>query len=161
MLLAGGPRPGFSDEIPVWAWGYVNQAVAMGLARGYPDGTFRAEQPVTGHEALAVLVRVLGPAGEAWAVSQPWPQGYVAAAGALGLLADAPELIEPARQATWLGQSINRGEMAVVTRAAVWTALRLDASGATVQGPSLAARDGWWLARPLRWPRRPMAAAGC
>lgn len=39
----------FKDNgtISAWALGYINEAVKLGLISGYPDGTFRATQPLT------------------------------------------------------------------------------------------------------------------
>ena len=54
-----GLRPTFTDEIPAWAWGYVDVAMYMGLINGYEDGTFRANQPVTYAEAVTMLVRAV------------------------------------------------------------------------------------------------------
>jgi hypothetical protein len=51
-----GLRPTFRDEIPRWAWGYVNTAFFMGVISGYPDGSFKAENPVTYAEAAKMLV---------------------------------------------------------------------------------------------------------
>jgi hypothetical protein len=52
-----GLRPAFADEVPVWAWGYVNVAVYLGLVKGYDNGTFRADAPVSYAEAVTMLVR--------------------------------------------------------------------------------------------------------
>jgi hypothetical protein len=138
-----GTRPDFTDAIPAWGWGYVNQAVAMGLARGYPDGSFMPLQDVTGFEALAVLVRVLGPDGDAFAQSRPWPQGYHDAAVVLGLLDEIADLVT-GDLSVWLAGSIDRGEMAVLTRAAAWTETRYSAEWAIVQSASIAAQHNWW-----------------
>ncbi|MEW6772288.1 MAG: S-layer homology domain-containing protein [Bacillota bacterium] len=53
--------PAFSD-VPEnhWAANYIKIAVALGLVRGYPDGTFRPEQPVTRAEGTVLAVRTLG-----------------------------------------------------------------------------------------------------
>ncbi|HCW50655.1 MAG TPA: hypothetical protein DGR79_01080 [Clostridiales bacterium] len=69
-------RPDFSDDIPAWAWGYVNVAVYQGIIRGYPDGTFRADRGVTYSEAVAMLVRAV--AGHDRHVGpEPWPYNYL------------------------------------------------------------------------------------
>ena len=39
---------------PKWAWGYVNEAVSMGVINGYPDGTFQPGRQVTYGEAVTV-----------------------------------------------------------------------------------------------------------
>lgn len=140
-----GRRPEFADPIPVWAWGYVNQAVAMGLARGYDDGTFRPLNDVTGNEALTVLIRVLGRACVEVADAKPWPHGYVDAAQELGLMDDIADLVTGDLGA-WRARFINRGEMAVLARGAAWIAVRYNGGGSLVPSPSIAAAGGWWRA---------------
>ena len=54
-----GLRPTFTDEVPTWAWGYVNVASYMGIIGGYPDGTFKAANPLTYAEAVTMLVRAV------------------------------------------------------------------------------------------------------
>ena len=52
-------KPSFKDSgrIPSWAWGFVNAAVGQGIIKGYPDKTFRPDDPVTYGEAVAMLIR--------------------------------------------------------------------------------------------------------
>jgi len=54
-----GLRPTFSDEVPAWAWGYVNTAVFMGIINGYTDGTFGANKNVRYDETVTMLVRAV------------------------------------------------------------------------------------------------------
>ena len=70
-----------------WASGYVNIAVQQGIIKGYPDGTFKPSQNVSGVEALAMLVRILGydPA-----VTGVWPSNYIVKANEIGLTKKAP-----------------------------------------------------------------------
>ncbi|MDI3299031.1 MAG: S-layer homology domain-containing protein, partial [Bacillota bacterium] len=77
--------PSFKDaaQIPSWAWGAINAATTIGIINGYPDGTFRANNPVTQAEMLAMITRVLGNQG---GVVGPWPTNYVAYATQAGLL---------------------------------------------------------------------------
>jgi len=140
-----GKRPAFSDAVPAWGWGYVNEALALGLTTGYPDGTFRSQQDVTGNEGLAVLVRLLGPAENALARKAPWPQGYTDVAGELGILDDFACLTTDCPVARF-GGAMTRADMAVLTRSAMWTGKRHDDAGAIITGPSLASRGGWWRA---------------
>lgn len=71
-----GLRPSFKDEVPSWAWGYVNVAVYMGVINGYPDGTFKANNPVTYAEATAMLIRAVS--GHAAQVpAGVWPYNYI------------------------------------------------------------------------------------
>lgn len=48
-----------SKAIPDGYWGYVAQAVDMGLFRGYTDRTFQPNKPVTRAEMAAILDRLL------------------------------------------------------------------------------------------------------
>ena len=95
-----GPT-GFSD-VPAahWASGCVNVAATRGLMTGYPNGTFRPEDPVTCSEAVAVIVRLLGYGP---AVTGPWPIGYLVKGYELGI----PEGVSFTGQA-----SATRGEIA-------------------------------------------------
>jgi len=77
-LAAGlaGLRPTFKDEIPTWAWGWVNTAYFMGLMRGDDKGNFRPNDPVTYAETLAVLIRMVRGHEEQMAPGT-WPYNYV------------------------------------------------------------------------------------
>ncbi len=51
----------FKDLTPKhWAYDAVNRAVALGLAQGYEDGTFRPDNPLTRLEAIAMISRLAG-----------------------------------------------------------------------------------------------------
>jgi len=54
-----GLQPTFTDgaSIPSWAWGYVNVAVYMGIIKGYEDGSFKPNNPVTYAESVTMLIR--------------------------------------------------------------------------------------------------------
>lgn len=45
----------FTDPIPEWANGYLRTVASLGILVGYPDGTFRPQQPATRAEALVAL----------------------------------------------------------------------------------------------------------
>ena len=49
----------FSDTIGHWAEEAINMALEQGLITGYPDGTFRPDQPITRAEAMTIVNRVL------------------------------------------------------------------------------------------------------
>lgn len=65
-----------------WASGYINIATNQGLFTGYPDGTFKPNNPVTQAEVLAVLIRVLGYNDT---VMGSWPTNYITKAHELGI----------------------------------------------------------------------------
>ena len=50
----------FSDVADHWAVAFIRIAASNGWINGYPDGTFRPENPVTRAEAVAMLNRMLG-----------------------------------------------------------------------------------------------------
>ncbi|MCX5973239.1 MAG: S-layer homology domain-containing protein [Coprothermobacterota bacterium] len=73
ILLAAGllpeasPTPSFSDlSSGHWAYAYVEAAAKAKLFLGFPDGTFRPEDPVSKEQVVTVLVRKVG-----WTLSEP------------------------------------------------------------------------------------------
>ena len=50
----------YTDTAGHWAEADIGKAHARGLITGYPDGTFRPDQPITRAEAIAVINRMLG-----------------------------------------------------------------------------------------------------
>lgn len=65
LLSSGNPivpgdldRVAFSD-VPMSAWyfGFVNRALALGVASGYPDGLFRPDRTVSKIEAVKMMLR--------------------------------------------------------------------------------------------------------
>lgn len=75
--FAAAPPP-FADAgaIPAWAWGYVGAARNYGLVQGYDDGTFRPGNPVMLAEAVAMLTRLIGRAGD-MRPGLAWPESYL------------------------------------------------------------------------------------
>jgi len=61
VLLAG---PFIDVRGDHWAAGDIAWVKARGLMAGYPDGTFRPDQPVTRAELASVVVRILGRIGD-------------------------------------------------------------------------------------------------
>lgn len=54
----------FSDISGHWANEEINRAYILGLVEGYPDGTFRPDQPITRAEAMTLVNRILERAPE-------------------------------------------------------------------------------------------------
>lgn len=52
-------RDYFSDIADHWANYEINRAYILGLVEGYPDGSFRPDQPITRAEAMTLMNRVL------------------------------------------------------------------------------------------------------
>ncbi|NLD87520.1 MAG: S-layer homology domain-containing protein, partial [Clostridiales bacterium] len=50
----------FKDSIDAWAVPYIAYAYSAGIVVGYPDGTFKPNQAVTGLEAAKMLLTALG-----------------------------------------------------------------------------------------------------
>jgi hypothetical protein len=98
-------QPQFADgaQIPSWAWGYVNVAFNLRIIEGYPDKTFKAGNPVTAAEALAMLTRAMGNDSAVFGI---WPMNYMMWGYDSGLLEDL-EL--------FANLPITRGEMAWLT----------------------------------------------
>ena len=53
----------FSDTRGHWAEGYINRAANHGFVTGFPDGTFRPDDPVTRAQFTAMVNRALGNTG--------------------------------------------------------------------------------------------------
>lgn len=70
----------FTDTGRHWASGYVAVAQQQGLANGYPDGSFRPDNPVTYAEAMALLLRTVGKS-----TTGPWPSAVINEAVSLGI----------------------------------------------------------------------------
>lgn len=65
LLASGNPvvagdldRTAFSDvPMSTWYFGFVNRALALGVASGYPDGLFRPDRTVSRIEAIKMMLR--------------------------------------------------------------------------------------------------------
>ncbi len=68
-----------------WANGYIALATQQGIVNGYPDGTFRPEDPVKYEEAIKMVVAALGytPMADA---NGGYPGGYQVVAASKGIL---------------------------------------------------------------------------
>ena len=83
-LAVQGPEgeDSFSDTADHWAAPYIGAAAALGLIRGYPDGSFRPDDSVTTAEVLTMLVRALGMTYE----KGTWPEFHIDTAKQLGII---------------------------------------------------------------------------
>ena len=64
LLFATITSPASADQfkdVPDdhWAAEYVSAVKASGVMKGYPDGTFKGEQPITRYELAAALVNMI------------------------------------------------------------------------------------------------------
>jgi len=95
-LLDWPPAPRearFKDQLPEWAKGVISAAVAQNIIKGYPDGTFKANNYITRAELCAILDRALKPAPTRQKLNfkdakeiPAWAQEAVARAVAGGLI---------------------------------------------------------------------------
>jgi hypothetical protein len=72
--LVAGSESNFSDTQGHWANGYVAIATGIGLTVGYPDGTFKPNNPITYNEAITMVVRALGYSDAT--LTGTWPTNY-------------------------------------------------------------------------------------
>ncbi|MEJ5250779.1 MAG: S-layer homology domain-containing protein [Chthonomonadetes bacterium] len=66
IALAIATMPTFAQDVEFkdvppdhWAAPAVKEVVAMGIMKGFPDGTFRGDQPVTRYELAVTLARFM------------------------------------------------------------------------------------------------------
>ncbi len=104
-----------------WAAGGIDALAATGSLRGFPDGTFRPDAPVTRAQFVAMLARVLRLAAPPNGAPAPftdvpagaWYARYVAAAWAAGWIQGvSPTAFAP-------GSPVSREEMAVLVARAL------------------------------------------
>ncbi|OZB92764.1 S-layer homology domain-containing protein [Paenibacillus sp. XY044] len=122
----------FSDIANHWAWADILRAVKLGLVRGYPDGTFGPNMPVSRAEFTVMLAHALDLQPGQDDPSHPftdqssigfWAVGAVNAAYQSGVIAGYPN----GQFRPWA--PISRAEMAVMTAKAL--GLAQEAAGHT------------------------------
>lgn len=78
----------YNDTVAgAWYTGYINIATTNDLIQGYPDGTFKPNDPISNNEAVTILVRMLG-LGPVVEKTGTWPANYIGRAANLGVLKD-------------------------------------------------------------------------
>jgi hypothetical protein len=130
-------RPSFKDSglIPSWAWGFVNAAVGQGIINGYPDKTFRPDDPVTYGEAVAMLVRSI-PGHDGRVPKTAWPTSYTSYGAAKGFTGGVSTSVPNA--------PCTRGDMARMLVATMQVD-PLDGSGLPdIDGAILEDHQRWW-----------------
>jgi hypothetical protein len=75
---------GLTDIGGTWAEGYIKYCYATGIVSGYPDGTFKPENPVTGNELCQIMLNILG--YEIDTTNTPWATAVMAKSSSIGLL---------------------------------------------------------------------------
>lgn len=77
---------GFSDvAADAWYAGYVMIASQQGIVNGYPDGTFRPENPVKFEEAVKMIMCTLNYQKKFEKVENAYPTAYIAEAHTTGI----------------------------------------------------------------------------
>jgi hypothetical protein len=110
-ILAGAPAFPDTANHP-WASGYAALAKNLGIASGYPDGTFRPDAAVTAAEALAFLVKFLGiEVNDALG----WPNNFIAAALETGFVKPDDNVAAFANTAAPRGMVFYFGDLAFRT----------------------------------------------
>lgn len=126
-LPANGSKT-FKDLTTHWAKADVAALAETGAVDGYPDGTFRPDQPITRAEMVAALDRLLKVGAKEQVFGQDWSQSYP----------DVPKshwafrLVELARRLDYLPPSYGTSFLpgTVVTRAeAAWMIDRVEKLG--------------------------------
>lgn len=84
----------FPDTQDHWASGYVHIARNLGLASGYPDGTFQPDREVTHAEMLTFLLRL----ADKEPTTGQWPQSVLLQAEQLGIAPPGLPLLQIADQ---------------------------------------------------------------
>ena len=96
----------FTDCELHWGQQYAETAAKNGIVSGYPDGTFRPDNPVTYQEGVTILLNMKGYKKEVNNSVAGWPYNYLNKAKDVGLLRsiDAETYSLPA----------NRGDVAIM-----------------------------------------------
>ena len=87
-----------------WSAPYVRVGVTNGLVSGYPDASFRPDNPVTFEEAVTIMLRVLGYSDSDFGVA--WPSGQIGMADNLDMTDNISNI--------QIGSEMTRGDVAVL-----------------------------------------------
>lgn len=117
--------PSVFSDVPAGEWytGWINLAVDNGMIAGFPDNTFRPNDPLTTNQAITLVVKALGK-GEYVDQMGTWPGNYVQEAAKLGL---TTEMVDTNSDLA------NRGNVAILA----WEALQVgtwDVTSTTLDG---------------------------
>jgi hypothetical protein len=63
----------FTDTKGHWASGAIESLAAAGLLKGYPDGSYKPDRPITRAEAVVLFNRLLGIAPLSGDIAPSWP----------------------------------------------------------------------------------------
>jgi hypothetical protein len=83
-------QAGLKDVSGHWAAASIDEMIEKGIVSGYPDGTFKPEQPITRAEFTVMLVKAFNLPAEGNKVFDDtaghWAQGFIAAASDAGIV---------------------------------------------------------------------------
>jgi hypothetical protein len=89
------PSSAFSDLAQHWAAGNINQLVASGAVKGYPDNTFRPDGTITRAEFITILVKAFKLDTREGKVfndtASHWARDYISAASAYNIVSGLSE----------------------------------------------------------------------
>ena len=104
--LAQGSESSFKDAKGKWYDGFVAMAAGLELVTGYPDGTFKGDNPVSYQEAIVMTLRALGYTNSAInnGVNTYNASKYKAVGANIGLL----------KNVTFKNEGANRGDIALI-----------------------------------------------
>ena len=107
-----------------WSWEYVKKAYAAGVVAGFEDNTFRPDEPVTGDQAVTMVLRAYGERPLAY------PTGYMVTAAEKGYLEHTNLLID---------QPATRRDVAQL----IWNAMQIAGKEETMQPEPTAPPTGY------------------
>lgn len=87
-----------------WAAPYVRTGVTNNLISGYPDSSFRPDNPVTFEEAITIMLRVLGYSDDDFGAM--WPSGQIGMANSLEMTENLSNVLT--------GSEMTRGDVAIL-----------------------------------------------
>ncbi len=87
-----------------WAAPYVRTGVTNNLISGYPDSSFRPDNPVTFEEAVTIMLRVLGYSDDDFGAM--WPSGQIGMANSLEMTENLSNVLT--------GSEMTRGDVAIL-----------------------------------------------
>lgn len=96
FTMTAQPAIAFPDTREHWAQSHIDLLQSRELIAGYPDGSYRPEDPVTRQELVSLLIRILGEGEDAVQLQQgetaykdtahAWARGYIEMARELSIV---------------------------------------------------------------------------
>lgn len=118
-LTASEPVPFTDIGSSHWSWEYVKKVYAAGIVAGFEDNTFRPDEPVTGDQAVTMVLSAYGE------MVLAYPTGYMVTAAEKGylehtnLLIDQPATRRDVAQLLWNAMQLISKEETMLPEATV------------------------------------------